>query len=74
MKYEKTVAPAYIRDASTERLLELWELTAKQKPSQEIAIVRGWMMDELERRDRKGFNAWLDDDRPDEDLRKYMMF
>lgn len=74
MKYEKAAVPAHIKNAYTEQLLELWELTAKQKPSVELAIVRGWLMDELEIRDQKGFNAWLDDDRPDEDLRKYMMF
>lgn len=74
MKREKCTAPTYITNASTEKLLELWELTASRKPSVELAIVRGWLMDELEIRDRKGFNAWLEDNALDADLRKYMMF
>ena len=30
------------------------------KPSQELAVVRGWLMDELEARDPEGFEAWMD--------------
>ena len=74
MKHEKCTAPSHITNASTETLLELWELTASRKPSVELATVRGWLMDELEIRDRKGFNAWLEDTALDADLRKYMMF
>jgi len=63
MKYEtRCVAPSRIRAASTEQLLEMWELTEGIKPSLELATVRGWLMDELEARDLKGFNAWMDDE------------
>ena len=56
----KSKAPAHIKNASTKKLLELWDLTENMKHSQELAIVRGWLMDELEARDPEGFNAWLD--------------
>ena len=53
----KSKAPAHIKNASTKKLLELWDLTENMKHSQELAIVRGWLMDELEARDPEGFDA-----------------
>lgn len=61
MKYEtKCKTPDHIKSASTKKLLELWGLTESMKPSQELAVVRGWLMDELEARDPEGFEAWMD--------------
>lgn len=61
MKYEtKCKPPDHIKSASTKKLLELWGLTESMKPSQELAVVRGWLMDELEARDPEGFEAWMD--------------
>ena len=41
---------------------------------QDITTVRGWIMDELERRDPEGYAAWIDqDDCPDDiDLLKFV--
>lgn len=73
MKYEtRCAAPSHIRDASTEQLLEMWELTESIKPSLELATVRGWLMDELEARDPDGFNAWLDDEDPNASPRTHI--
>ena len=37
-----------------------------------IPTVRGWIMDELEKRDPEAYEAWLDDDRcTDESLLEY---
>ena len=60
-KYEtRCKTPDHIKNASTKKLLELWDLTENMKHSQELAIVRGWLMDELEARDPEGFDAWMD--------------
>ena len=37
----------------------------------ELPIVRGWLMDEFERRDQKAFDAWSEDEDPDASPRKY---
>lgn len=43
----------------TEMLIEIMELTlTDHRP--EVPTVRGWVMDELERRDPEAFEAWLD--------------
>lgn len=53
-------------------LLDEWELTSNINDP-EIATVRGWLMDELESRNPEAFNAWLDQDAPeDNQLREYM--
>lgn len=53
-------------------LLDEWELTSDMNDP-EIATVRGWLMDELESRNPEAFNAWLDQDAPeDNQLREYM--
>jgi DNA polymerase III delta subunit len=46
---------------STEKLIESFELTNGNK-SPEIPMVRGWLMDELERRNFSAFDAWLEGD------------
>ena len=39
----------------------------------ELSVVRGWIMDELERRDKAAFDAWADDDDPDASPRSYVL-
>ena len=36
-------------------------------------MVRGWMMDEFERRNPEGFNAWMEGPAEDDDMRNYMI-
>lgn len=70
IKYYTT--PEVIKSSSTNKLLDLFELTADNS-SKNIYIVRGWIMDELEARNPAAFSAWLDLDAPeDNDLRKYI--
>lgn len=54
-------------------LFDEWDLTTKAKTTPELATVRGWLMDEFEKRNPEGFNAWLDQDYPDDKtLRDYI--
>ena len=68
----KSKAPAQIKNASTKKLLELWDLTENMKHSQELAIVRGWLMDELEARDPEGFDRWIDSEDPNADPKDFI--
>ena len=52
-------------------LLDEWELTSSVN-SPEVYTVRGWLMDEFERRNPEAFNEWLDGDAADDTLRDYM--
>ena len=73
MKYEtKCETPDHIKNASTKKLLELWDLTENMKHSQELAIVRGWLMDELEARDPEGFDRWIDSEDPNADPKDFI--
>lgn len=54
-------------------LIEGWEIICLQDKSIEKATVKGWYMDEIERRFPKEFNNWLEsEDCEDEELRKYL--
>lgn len=73
-KYESILAPKQITTASLETLVDLWEATEAADVTPELPIVRGWLMDELERRNPDGFNAWLEQEDPeDDDLRKFFL-
>lgn len=73
MKYEATYkSPDSLHTLSLEKLLTLWENT-EHLHTPELPIIRGWLMDELERRNPEGFSAWLDQDAPeDRDLRRFL--
>ena len=54
-------------------LIDEWELTTNNNDPA-IYEVRGWIMDEIQRREPEGFNAWLDSEDPrDEDLKDYVI-
>lgn len=60
-----------LKELSTENLIKQFDMLEKMKTSVETAIVRGWIMDELEERDSEAFDKWLDLDYPDnESLKK----
>lgn len=61
-RYEASAAPERITAATTEQLLDLWDLTEAQPMSEELPIVRGWIMDELNHRDPDAFNLWHDNE------------
>lgn len=72
MKAEER-AKAMISKLPLDELLTQWELTSVIK-DENIPTVRGWLMDELEKRNPDGFNAWLESDlAEDNELRNYMM-
>ena len=60
-----------ISKQTLDQLLTQWELTSVINDSN-IYTVRGWLMDELSKRNPEAFDKWLDDDAEDENLRKYM--
>ena len=64
-------AEALLRTRTTSQLvLDFLATTNNWDP--EIPIVRGWIMDELERRNPEAFEAWLDgDDISDEAILLY---
>lgn len=64
-------AQTMIRKSSTAQLLMIWEMTTTST-DENIPMVRGWLMDEFERRDEKGFEAWICGDADDYGLRKYI--
>ena len=57
---------------TTAQLLNQFELTSDMD-GEHVSTVRGWLMDEIEKRYPVAFNKWLDEDMPeDADLRKYI--
>lgn len=73
MKYETTYpAPEKLRTLTLDQLLTAWE-TTEYLNTPEVYIVRGWLMDEFERRSPEAFNAWMDQASPeDQDLRRFV--
>lgn len=72
MNSTNTGTPAMVRNMSTAQLLDVWDLSGS-RTGRDVPTVRGWIMDELERRNPEGFTAWLDQDAPrDEDLRRFV--
>lgn len=60
---EKTLArkDALLAGRSTAQLIQMWELTElPTKPSREMAMVRGWIMEELAKRDPLAYDAWIE--------------
>ena len=66
MKHETAPSPAIIAKLTNEQLLKAWETTEFLSTSPETAITRGWIMDELEKRNPSAFNAWLDSESPED--------
>lgn len=61
-----------IEEMDTARLLDQFELTSDMT-GEHVPTVRGWLMDEIEKRYPVAFDKWLDEDMPeDTDLRKYI--
>ena len=49
-------ATAKIANLTTEQLFDCWEMTEHLSISEETAITRGWLMDQIEKRYPKGFD------------------
>ncbi len=62
-----------LKGCSLKKLCDLWDLTENMNGS-DVPMVRGWLMDEIASRNPDGFDAWLDQDCPeDKDLRHYVL-
>lgn len=61
MTKQETRARALLAAQSTEKLVEQFELTELMSDPN-VPTVRGWIMDELEKRDPEAFDAWTDSD------------
>lgn len=72
-KYSRIATPAALQGMSLGKLLDLWELTSAALETPELATVRGWLMDEIERRSPKGFDRWLDQDAPEDSELRYFI-
>lgn len=64
-------AEGRVKAMSDDLLLATWENTEGQR-TKESVIIRGWLMDEIECRYPEAFNAWLDSDAYDGELRAYV--
>lgn len=60
-----------IAGLTTSQILDQWESTS-DIADPNIPTVRGWLMDELEKRFPEQFDAWMDSDCRDEELRKFI--
>jgi len=60
-----------ISNQTLDQLLTQWELTSVIN-DENIPTVRGWLMDELEKRNPEAFDKWLDSYTDDDNLRDYM--
>lgn len=56
---------------STAQLLDQWEATSAMTDL-EAPILRGWFMDELEKRFPDQFDKWLDSECRDKELRSFI--
>lgn len=61
-----------IEGMKIENILDQFELTTSMTGLQ-VATVRGWLMDEIEKRYPEAFDKWLDSEDPeDSKLREYI--
>lgn len=60
-----------IAGLTTSQLLDQWESTS-DIADPNIPTVRGWLMDELEKRFPDQFDKWLDSECRDEELRSFI--
>lgn len=70
MTNQEKIARQAIANLTTSKIIEQFELTEIINDAH-ISIVRGWYMDELEKRDAKAFDNWLES--YDESPRKYYL-
>lgn len=67
----ENAARAIIAMRKTADLVRDFEITEALPMTPELPIVRGWIMDEFERRDAAAYAAWMDSD--DDSPRKYFI-
>lgn len=64
---------AMLSTRSIKQLICLWDITEAADITVEMAIVRGWLMDEFERRDEAAFDRWMESDKLDANPAEFYM-
>lgn len=59
-----------LKTKTVKNLIDLFITTENMPYTSELPTVRGWIMDELEERNPKAFDQWLDLDYPDNESLK----
>lgn len=73
IKMLELIAKKNLEGRTLEQLVDMFEETAKIDEDG-IYDVRDWLMDEIEKRNPKGFDEWLDLEEPeDKELRKHVL-
>ena len=66
-------AKALVAGMSTAKILDVFEATTDKQTSVELAMTRGWLLDEIEKRFPEEFDRWLDSETcEDAELRTYI--
>lgn len=71
MTRQEKEARELLSNATLGDLFDQWDLTSIINDP-EIPTIRGWLMNEFEKRNPEGFNAWLDGDAEDSELKDYI--
>lgn len=56
----ETKKKAILRKSTMQQLLQMWEISEIIEMTESVAMVRGWIMDELKRRDPEAYDRWMD--------------
>lgn len=67
-----SIGEAFLKKLTTGQLLDAWKLTSKTN-DEDAYTVRGWLMEEFERRYPEAWNKWHEGDALDETLREYIL-
>ena len=51
-----------LKELSLEDLIQTWEVLDTKKIDAGVRTTRGWVMDELEARNKQAFDRWIDSD------------
>jgi len=61
-----------ISSRTNAQLIQDWVAIETMEMSTEIAMVRGWLMDEIEKRFPAEFDKWMENCMEDDDIRNYV--
>ena len=70
MEMQKTplhTVPDSLKSKTLDQLLALWSQVDAMPMTEEMPIVRGWIIDELKNRSYAGWEAWMDNEEYDDD-------
>lgn len=62
-----------ISKRTDKELIRDWKVLDTQKVTPEIAVVRGWLMDEIEKRFPEAFDKWLENCEKNNNIEDYIM-